>query len=215
MSSDPKSHLSDAELRRLNDLLQAVDGSLVPNIEAIDGFLTAAAVGPDLILPMDLFEFLFPKATETQKSSFRSASEASLCFLLTFRLAMDISSSFQNKQDRPPLFLPDAQGAVRGNHWAQGFLTGTLLRSEAWSKLAAQEEHVLHFLPIWALAYEHATHPELRPVAETIPAKQRHAYLEALPQSAHAFCDLFAQHRANPTQQPTLGDLPRRGSKVG
>ena len=215
MSSDFKSHLSDVELRRLNDLLQAVDGSLVPNIEALDGFLTAAAVGPDLILPMESFEFLFPKATETQKSSFGSASDASLCFLLMFRLAMDISSSFQSKQDRSLLFLPDANGAIHGNHWAQGFLTGTQLRSEAWSELTAKEEHAVHFLPIWALAYEHATHPDLRPVAEPIPDERRHAYLEALPQSAQAFYDLFAQHRSNPTQQTTLGDLLRRGRKVG
>lgn len=215
MSSNPESHLLDVDLRRLNHLLQSVDGGLVPNIEGLDGFLTAAAVGPEPIPPMESFEFLIPKKAESDKPIFPSASDASLCFLLMLRLATDISSSFQKKQDRSPLFLPDAQGAVHGNHWAQGFLTGTHLRSEAWSELAAQEEHAVRFLPIWALAYEHATHPDLRPVAEPIPDEQRRAHLDALPRSAQAFYELFSQHRANWNRRVTMADLLQRGRRVG
>ena len=215
MSSDLKNHLSDVELRRLNELIQSVDYGLVPNIEGLDGFLTAAAVGPDFILPMESFEFIAPKNTEAQRSGFRSATDSSLCFLLMLRLANNISTSLQNKDDRKPLLLPDAQGAVHGNHWSQGFLTGTLLRSAAWSKLADETDHAEHFLPIWALAYEHATHPELRPVAEPIPDEQRRAFLDALPRSAQAFHAIFAQHRAISTQRVTMADLLHRGRKVG
>ena len=131
------------------------------------------------------------------------------------RLATDISSAFQMKSARTPLLLADEHGAVRGNHWAQGFLTGTQLRSEAWSKLADEPDHTEHFLPIWALAYEHATHPELRPVAEPISDEQRRAFLDALPRSAQAFHAIFAQNRATSTQGVTMASLLRRTSKVG
>jgi len=198
-----KQSLSVEEQKELDDLLGRVEAAVIPNVEALDGFLTAIVVGPELIMPSEFLPFITDSESDQTRSINWTPSEKAKHSQLVIRAWCEISAAYCMKACRQPLFLPDEHGTVFGNHWAQGFLTGTLLRSDAWAKLAEQDDHAIHFLPIWALAYEHATDPEHRPVAEPMPDEQRRGYLAALSQSAQAFNDHFADLRARYSQQQT------------
>jgi hypothetical protein len=44
-------HLTDRELDRLADFLDRVEGGDLPDLEAMDGFLTALVIGPEFVPP--------------------------------------------------------------------------------------------------------------------------------------------------------------------
>ena len=140
--------LDDDRLERLSELL---DARAVPfkglNLEALDGFLSALAVGPDAV-PMDEWG---PRVWGGKPPRWRDAEEAADVEALIvghLRLVEQrVRHGGDDLPDRlaPLIWLPEDPSAHSddaldvGRDWAEGFLRAVELRETAWS--AWMEEH--------------------------------------------------------------------------
>jgi uncharacterized protein len=71
------------------------------------------------------------------------------------------------------MLLEDDDGVTHANDWATGFLRGMEFHKDRWAALLSDEQHGGLLVPIFALAHEHDTDPEMRPYKEAISAEQR------------------------------------------
>ncbi|TXI47605.1 MAG: UPF0149 family protein [Lysobacter sp.] len=134
--------LDDERLERLSDVL---DARAVPfkglNLEALDGFLSALAVGPETV-PMDEWA---PVVWGGKAPRWRDAEEAAeVDALLAGHLRLveqRVRYDGDDLPDRlaPLIWLPEDPRAHSddaldvGRDWAEGFLRGVELRETAWN----------------------------------------------------------------------------------
>lgn len=112
-----------------------------------------------------------------------------------------------------PLVLEDEDGAWRGNDWANGFLTGTRMRSEIWSEIVNSEEHGGPMVPIFALAYENHDDPAMRPFKEPIDVEKREHLLVSAAAGVMRMHKHFLERRADYVAEG--GTFIRSGAKTG
>jgi uncharacterized protein len=165
--------LSEADFDWLNALLSRVVGGKIPNAEALDGFMTALVVCPDLVAPSEYVPVLLSGKTEDDDMAFQSENEAEQFFDLLIRHWNEISRAFRRGELRMPHIPRDGEGFSGGNDWANGFLAGTYLRHDLWMEIVNDEERAGPFIPIWALAYEHDEDPSMRPYEHPISRERR------------------------------------------
>ena len=79
---DLRAPLSDTELDQLEDFLARVEGGRIPNLEALDGFLTALAVCPELVKPSEFMEVIQTGETEDGDLVFDEMEEAEFFLVL-------------------------------------------------------------------------------------------------------------------------------------
>jgi uncharacterized protein len=162
--------LAEADFEWLDSMLSRVVEGLVPNVEALDGFMTALVVCPDLIKPSEYVPIILSGKTEDGDLVFESLKEVEQFYDVMMRYWNEINGAFRRGELRMPYFTEDAEGVAGGNDWAKGFLEGTRVRHDLWLEIVNDEERGGPFVPIWALAYEHA---ESRPCARTtIPCRR-------------------------------------------
>lgn len=136
-------HLDDAQIERLAQLL---DERAVPfkgfNLEALDGYLSALMVAPELVLPSE-----WQPAVWGGKPP-RWASEAEALEVQTLLMGHwnMVSQRVRHDDDdlpdhlAPLLWLPEAPEAEQpdeldvGRDWAFGFFRGVELRAAAWEQ---------------------------------------------------------------------------------
>jgi uncharacterized protein len=75
LKSKRNRELSEADFDWLNVMLARVGGGLVPNVEALDGFMTAIVVCPDLITPSEYVRVITSGKTEDEDLVFESKKE--------------------------------------------------------------------------------------------------------------------------------------------
>jgi uncharacterized protein len=190
--SDP---LTDEELDEIDSLLARVRGAEIPNAEALDGFLTALAVCPELIMPSEYMQVVMRGETEDDDLVFEDMAEAERFYGLLARHWNAINAAFRKGEFYMPRLAEDEDGNVHGNDWANGFLKGTHLRHSIWEKVANSDERGGPFVPIWALAYEHADDPSLRPYDHPIEPEQRERLLAGLIAGLKQLYDGFEKER--------------------
>lgn len=167
------SKLSENEERQLGEFLDRVVGGAVPNIEALDGFFAALACCPDLIMPSEYMPIIQSGAKDEGDLVFDDMEDAGQFIELVNRHWNHVNRQLDKEEVYLPLLLEDAEGNVRANHWAQGFLLGTNLRPDIWRDIIEDENEGGAMVPIWALAYEHHDDPEMRPFDEPVTDDQR------------------------------------------
>ena len=144
-------HLDDDEIERLGELLDRLavpQGGL--NMEALDGYLSALAVGPDMP-PKDEWQPLVWGAQPPAFADAREADEAQR-LLLGHRNACVARARFDGEDLpdslSPLLWLPEDPDAEQpdaldvGSDWAHGFFTAVELRPEAWQAWLEAEEWI-------------------------------------------------------------------------
>jgi len=169
----PSTQLTDEELDELDQVLARVRGGEIPNVEALDGFLTALVICPDLIRPSEYMGVITSGESEDDDLVFDNVAEAERFYGLVMRQWNVINGTFR----RGEIYLPVLAQDGTGNDWANGFIKGTHLRHGLWEKVVNSEERGGSFVPIWALAYEHASDPSLRPYKEPISQERRQQLL--------------------------------------
>jgi len=205
--------LSDAQLTELDGFLARVDGGKIANTEALDGFFAALACCPDLVMPSEYMPVIQRGETEDGDLVFESLEEAQRFMTLVGLHWNYVNHQLSEGEVYLPLVRENQRGKYGGNDWANGFLTGTRLRHDSWSKLINDEEHGGLFVPIMALAYENDPDPEMRPFKEPIDAKKRDDLVVASAAGvmrAHAY---FLTRRG--AHLPETGTFIRRRQKVG
>lgn len=141
--------LTDAEANRLDDYLMGIPRTAgVGNVETLDGFLSAVVVSPELILPAEWLAEVLGGSPEFSDAA-QGADSTDLLMRAYNHTLTRVSRPPVNPADQvddpdlPFLMLPpddeeldlDATEPPVGAFWASGFLTGRMLRADAWDAL--------------------------------------------------------------------------------
>ncbi len=162
--------LSEHELDELADFLDDIPGSM--NIEMMDGFLTALACSPELVMPSKFLHHVWGEECE-----FETAEQAQKYAGMILRHWNSITNQLKENDVFTPLMLDHEEGSI-GNDWAAGFLSGVQLGGDDWEAYLDDEEESGVFVPIFMLAHEHDPDPELR--SGPIDSEQREKVLTFL-----------------------------------
>ena len=78
-----KEEITEDEMAAISGFLARVKGGEIPNIEALDGFLTALVISPDLVKPSEFTPVIIRGATEDGDLVFENNDEAETFFVST------------------------------------------------------------------------------------------------------------------------------------
>ena len=178
--------LSERDYDQLAHVLSRVIRGKIANLEALDGFLTALAINPELIKPSEFIPVIISGATEDGNLIFDSIIEAEGFSRILVRYWNTINKTFQGGELHFPYLIEDEDGNVRAIDWANGFLAATHLRFEAWAEIVNDEKRSGPFVPIWALAHENAEDLGLRPFKEPVSTEKREQLIAGMIAGARA-----------------------------
>jgi len=158
------------------DDLEAFFGSnAVPqdcmDLEMLDGFLTSIVSGPEMIQPSEWLPVVWSDSQRSVSPVFADNEQAERILALLLRLQNSIARTLNESPTRfkPLLYRPEdgvkgrespGEGGRReesappeASAWCEGYMTGVLLREEAWEPVYASDATRDWMLPIEALAY--------------------------------------------------------------
>lgn len=170
-------------------------------LSELDGFLTAIAVGPDLIMPSEWLPVVWGEGEPVFESDAELQSVVSAIFSRYHEI-------LQTAQDEPgtyvPLLFETLDGQLLATDWAAGFMAGVGLRTGAWRPLLRTDEGAELVAPIIAFLDDE----DGKPLVEVEPdelAAVREAAIELIAPCVHAISSFWRAHRR----------LPRRVAKTG
>ena len=189
------SPLGDDELDELDAFLSRVEGGEIRNVEALDGFLTALVICPELVPPSEYIPVITSGASRASDLVFETTDDAERFYDLIMRHWNDINRTFRSGDVYMPLLGEGDTGEQYGNDWAAGFLTGTQLRHDVWDPIIQDDERGGAFIPVFALAYEHADDPSLRPFDQPVTQEQRQNLIVAMIAGVNRLYRDFVEHQ--------------------
>lgn len=132
--SDLLSPLSEEEVDWLDDFLLSIDADdSVLNFSELDGFLTAAVSGPEMIVPSEWVDVIWGGSANQPELEGEHTFEH--VFSLMLRHMNVISTVLMNApEEYGPFFLVSAhdENVLIVDEWCRGYLKGVALRAEAW-----------------------------------------------------------------------------------
>jgi uncharacterized protein len=172
MMADPMPATTMTESNKLDEPLTDIDydelevflGShAVPqdcmDLEMLDGFLTAIVSGPELIQPSEWLPVVWSDSQRSVTPVFANNEQAERILSLVLRLQQSIRRTLAESPTRfkPLLYhaetLREERSPPEASAWCEGYMTGVLLREEAWETLYAEDATRDWMLPVEALAY--------------------------------------------------------------
>jgi uncharacterized protein len=191
--------LTQAELDRLQELLDDCSGGTSMNIEELDGFFAALIAGPEVVMPS---EYLPEVLGGAQAREFKSLEEANEVLSLLMRHWNTIARTLHQGAVYIPVLWEAEDGTCRGNDWARGFLQGVDMRREGWSELMNDKRHDGTLLPMFMLRYENDEDPQLRP--QSISPELRETLIVHMAASLiHAYEYFRTPRQSDAVQQKT------------
>jgi uncharacterized protein len=135
--------LTEAEIEQLDDFLisdsvpeEAMDVSMM------DGFITALASGPNLMLPSSMLRWIFDAEHGEESPTFANAEESTIIARLIIRHWNDVNDTLNDAlDDYEPLILErEAEGGLIAiiDEWCIGYYKGISVDHAAWAPLMAQ-----------------------------------------------------------------------------
>lgn len=112
----------------------------------LDGFLTAVAIGPELIEPSEWL----PHVWGQEQPAFADPGEAHAMLGAIMSRYNEILHQVEGEAFEP-IFWTGPDGAPIVTDWAEGFVQALSLRQEAWAALFNDNDHMLWMFPILAL----------------------------------------------------------------
>jgi len=205
--------LTDKELDKLNGFLSRIKGAEIPNVEALDGFLTALVICPELVKPSEYFPVITSGETEDDDLVFKTTAEAEGFYGLISRHWNDINRTFRSGDFYMPIMDVDEAEEHQGNDWAAGFLRGTQMRYYVWDPIIQDDERGGVFVALYALAHEHADDPSLRPFIKPLTSERRKDLLAMIIAGVKRLYDEFSEDQSfgslpvsqTPTFRPKVG----------
>jgi uncharacterized protein len=130
------------------------------DLEMLDGFLTAIVSGPELIQPSEWLPVVWSDSQRSVTPVFADNEQAERILSLVLRLQQSIRRTLAESPTRFKPLLYHAEQTLReersppeASAWCEGYMTGVLLREEAWEALYAEDATRDWMLPVEALAY--------------------------------------------------------------
>ncbi len=200
-----KEEITEDETAAISGFLARVKDGEIPNIEALDGFLTALVISPDLVKPSEFTPVIIRGATEDGDLVFENNDEAETFFGIIMNHWNRINRAYRSGDVYMPLLLEDMNGEVRGNNWARGFLRGTHFRRAHWLEVSQSEEHGGPFIYIWSLVYEDHPDTEVRSNKTPFTKEQRDKLITGIIAGAKQLYDFFQKQRSAPRKAAARG----------
>ena len=210
--------LSDEEIAELDRFLTSdatSDATLL--LDALDGYLTAIAIGPSNV-PLDLWLPVIWGLDEEDAPQFKSQAEAQRIMGLIFRHLNGIIDTLQRNPDAiNPMFESIADGEDGGHYmdaemWCHGFLMGVQLNVEDWEPLFQDEEGGQVIYPIFLFAADDLP-PEEMAFIET--PGQREGLTNLIPDSIACMYRFWQPFRTANTEGDIANTPHRRPDKAG
>jgi uncharacterized protein len=168
----------------------------------LDGFLTAVAIGPELIMPSEWLPVIWGKG----EPEFESAEEAQSIIGAIMTRYNEILQLIQHRpHDYEPLFWETPDGEAVAGDWAEGFMAGVALRRSSWQPLLESEEDGGLLAPIVAFLHDEEGNSFIEGKADQLAEVQRVA-IELVAPAVQAISNYWRAHRPPP---------PPRATKVG
>lgn len=213
--------LDDAEIDRLNDLLDALPGERAMNLEEMDGFFSGLHCAPAMPPMGQVIELVLgggagPAQADAPASAENIAEIMSLAMRHWNAVGAGLARGVEGSDDdvQVPLLFEDEAGVVTGNDWARGFWRATLFDIEPWRTMMAEPQGGQAMGAIAALAFEHDPDPSRRLMK--IEPGQRAEFVMALSAGLHIAYRYFApQRRAAAQAARAANTVVRDQPKVG
>lgn len=194
--------LTEVDLETLDAFLMS---DQVPDdcmqLSDLDGFLTAVAIGPEMIMPSEWL----PAIWGDGEPEFETVEEAQRIINVIMVRYNDILHRLQGHPDGiEPLFWETSAGDVVAGDWAEGFMDGVALRKDSWYPLFHSDEGAALLAPI--LAFVHDPDDDAVPEGTADERAELHAAAaELIPSSVHAIDAFWKARRRSPRRAPKTG----------
>ena len=218
--------LSDEELAELDQFLMSdATSDETMWIDALDGYLTAIAIGPTNV-PMSRWLPEVWGPDEEDAPQFKSQAEAQRIMNLVFRHFNGIIATLeQNPDDINPMFEliedegnENAETYMNAEMWSHGFLMGVQLSWDDWKPLLNDQDGATVIYPIYLLG-DDSISPEEVALIET--PEQREEFTNCIPdniawmyrfwqpyRTANAELVLASSSQSNPDKVGRNDDCP-------
>jgi uncharacterized protein len=167
----------------------------------LDGFLTAVAIGPELIMPSEWLPVIWGEG----EPEFESSEEAQGVIGAIMGRYNEILHLIRHQpDDYEPVFWETPDGDVVAGDWAEGFMAGVALRWNAWRSLLESEEDGGLLAPIVAFLHDEDGSPLIQDETDQLVEVQK-AAIDLVAPSVQAISNYWKAH----------GRTSRRASKTG
>ena len=156
--------LQDFDLEQLDHFLMS-EGAPEDcmQLSDLDGFLTAVAIGPDLIMPSEWL----PAIWGGEEPVFADQDEAQRVMGAIMGRYNEILELLRHEPEAyEPLFYESPTGERLAADWVEGFMDGMALRQEAWRSLFESDDGKDLLLPILCLWHDEEGNPLVEGVFE-------------------------------------------------
>ncbi len=185
--------LSNAEYDRLDQILSKLDGDdAMGNLEVVDGFFAALLCSPSLVPPSEYLPEIWGEELSEQPG-LRSLEQVEELVSLLTRHWNGMARRLAAGEVFVPLVELNERGVYGGHDWAWGFLRGADMRREEWSVIFDSEGDAAAMTPVFMLAHEFDTDPEMRP--PPIPDEKREELILFLSRGVSAIFAFFQARR--------------------
>jgi uncharacterized protein len=199
MTTSASAHgpLTDNDLDRLDELLEALNPNGAMLLEELDGFFSALVAGPVPGAPGQHLDELLGLDEGAQPAFDGDAQRAELLALLE-RHWQSIDEALTQGEGFAPILMHDDEGRPGGNLWAIGFLRGISLAADAWEPVEDDPEMASLLEPFETLAEE--LDLETGETVNPVEQDERRELIDAMAEAAFAFHEYFAAARNAPSQ---------------
>lgn len=187
------SMVSSEDARRFNAALGRLPNALVPDVDTLNGLLTALLCAPRQIAFDRILLLVTINWTGDEVLRYENAEEVRWLTEFVQRHLIDLHYVLS---DSNRLYEPCIMCETRpGNHWARGFtvILGTMY--DEWKELTSSDDYRISFSIISALAFEHRDDPNMRTASTEEIDPQRSEMLGMLPDIVKSIYGYFADQR--------------------
>lgn len=134
--------LTAAEIDELDDFLMSDDTpDNCMDISALDGFMVALILNPDIIMPSEYLPFIWDMEEGEAPPSFSSIEQANHITQLVTRYYNSVLDAIANDHFSPLFYILDDE-SYDAQSWSEGFMRGVYLFSEPWMEIF-EKHHAL------------------------------------------------------------------------
>lgn len=135
-----RERISEADLEWLNGILRSGSPSgCAMDVAALEGFLTALAIGPETVHPSQWLPWVWDFEGGEKEASFENEAQAARAMDLILGMATHVTDTLRYSPDafRPVFYRHPDCGAPE---WCEGFLKATwLFNGDEWDRLWAYD----------------------------------------------------------------------------
>jgi len=134
--------LTAAEIDELDDFLMSDDTpDNCMDLSALDGFMTALILNPDVIMPSEYLPFVWDMEEGEAPPSFTSVEQANHIMQLLLRYYNSVLDAITNDHFSPLFYILEDE-SYDAQSWSEGFMRGVYLFSEPWIEIF-EKHHAL------------------------------------------------------------------------